>query len=267
MMDEMAAAMQHAPRESAVFLDLDGTIAPIVQRPEDVKILPAIRDLLPELRETFGLVAFISGRARQSLRDVVQLEGVAYSGNHGIEVELETGEVLPAAVAPERLSELDAFARRWSSPALERLGIWLEHKGSTLTFHYRTSQTPQAAQRYLQDLILPGATARGLMAEPGRRSLEVHPAAAIHKGSAADALLDARPQIRQVISFGDDRTDTEVWGALASRLAGGKLARALAVGVISNETPDVVLRTSDVQVQGVEGTERALRMLLAHTDA
>ena len=262
--DGLVAAIAARPATSAVFLDFDGTVAPVIEHPEDVQLLPQIRALLPDLRDRYGLVAFISGRARDDLRALVALEGVAYAGNHGIEVQLADGRILPSRVSDDALKAVHAFAQYWSRQGLASRGVWMEHKGVSLTFHYRTADDPHAALRHLEQSVVPAARAAELVVAAGRMSLEIHPSASVHKGSAADALLDEQPQIRQAISFGDDRTDADVWRALRARVADRRLDRAVAVGVLSQESPTVVRAQSDIHVQGVEGTLQLLGSLTAH---
>ena len=260
----LVAAITATPGVTAVLLDLDGTLAPIIEHPADVRIPDEIRALLPTLRDRYGLVAFISGRARDDLHGIVALDGVAYSGNHGIEVQLDDGRILPSAVGDGALQALKTFARYWSGQGLDAWGVWLEHKGGTLTFHYRTAPDQHAARRHLERSVVPAARAAGLVAETGRMSIEIHPSESVHKGSAADTLLDARPKIRQAISFGDDRTDVDVWRALRARVADGRLDLAIGVGVVSDESPTTVRADSDIQVTGVAGTLGLLRVLAGH---
>ncbi len=262
--DGLVAAIAATPATSAVMLDLDGTLAPIIEHPGDVAIPAEIRVLLPVLRDRYGLVAFISGRARDDLRGIVALDGVAYSGNHGIEVQLDDGRILPTGVSHGALETLKTFARHWSGQGLDTLGVWMEHKGGTLTFHYRTAPDQRAARRHLEQSVVPAARAVDLVAAMGRMSIEIHPSESVHKGSAADTLLDARPAIRRAISLGDDRTDADVWRALRARVVDGRLDLAVGVGVISDESPAAVRAESDIQVPGVEGTLALLRVLAGH---
>jgi trehalose 6-phosphate phosphatase len=249
------------PERSAVLLDLDGTLAPIVEHPEDVRIPAGLRMLLPVLTARYALVGFISGRAIDGLRRIVGLGGVAYSGNHGLEIRLPDGRRLPPPGADEHGAALRAFARRWRSGDLATEGIWLEDKGGTLTFHYRTAPDPARAMQLLHGTVAPTAIEAGLLAEPGRMSLEIHPSAEVTKGTAAGTLLDAVPAVRHAVSVGDDRTDVEVWRALRARVSGGLLITGVCVGVRSDESPAIILEEADLLVPSIAGVEELLALL------
>lgn len=258
------AAVTAAPDELALLLDLDGTLAPIVARPEDVAVLPAAARLLPTVRDHVGLLGFISGRAGSDLRRIVNLEGVAYSGNHGLELVLPDGAVVPAG-DPGSAGAVRRFAAAWGErPELRVLGIWLEDKGATLTFHFRTADDPAAAAAFLDREVRPAAEAVGLIAASGRMSLEIHPTAETTKGTAVSSLLDRAPEIRRAVSIGDDTSDVSVWDELRARVATGRLADALAIGVASRESPPEVLTGADGLVDGPAGVVEAIEVIAAH---
>src|SRR3954454_14846358 len=76
------------PARSAILTDVDGTLAPIVERPEQAEVPPRAIELLAGLSERFGLVGCISGRQALEARRLVGLEGIAYAGTHGLELLL-----------------------------------------------------------------------------------------------------------------------------------------------------------------------------------
>src|SRR5919198_249893 len=77
-----------APRRSAVLTDVDGTLAPIVERPEMAAVPEATQAALARLRDRFAVVGCISGRRAPEVRELVGVEGIAYAGNHGLELLL-----------------------------------------------------------------------------------------------------------------------------------------------------------------------------------
>jgi len=255
------AALTADPAALALLLDLDGTLAPIIPDPDSVAIPPGIRTSLTQLVAGIGLVAFISGRSLSDLRRIVGMTGVVYSGNHGTEIVDRDGMPIDAGLGdPEPLR---AFASHWGRADLGDRGIWLEDKGRTLTFHYRNAADPEAARAYLDETAAPDGRRAGLRVEPGRMSLEVHPAGDSSKGTAVRAILDRESAIRSAISVGDDRTDVTVWHMLDTLRAEGRLAGSLSVGVLSAETPPIVSESADTLIEGVAGTERFLAALVA----
>src|SRR5580704_7142136 len=92
------------PARSAVLLDIDGTLAPIVRHAADAHVPEATRSLLIEISRRYGLVACVSGRPATTARQIVAIGTIAYIGNHG-------GEILrPRATRPE----VDPELAQWS---------------------------------------------------------------------------------------------------------------------------------------------------------
>ena len=87
-MEELLAPLRRDPGSAAILLDVDGTLAPIVDRPDDAEVPAETRDLLAELARRYALVAAVSGRPALEARRIVGLEEIAYSGNHGFELLL-----------------------------------------------------------------------------------------------------------------------------------------------------------------------------------
>ena len=80
------------PGQAALFLDVDGVLAPIVPRPEDARVPEETRAELRRLNERYALVACISGRAGADAQRIVGIPELVYVGNHGLELEDEAAE-------------------------------------------------------------------------------------------------------------------------------------------------------------------------------
>lgn len=255
------------PGRAALLLDVDGTLAPIVASPGDVEILPSIRALLPQLRDRFGLVGFISGRGLTELEQIVRLDGCAYAGNHGMEIHPRGGRPGVAAAAVPYLPQIAAFARTQQVGALDGAGIWIENKGATLTFHYRTAPDVERARAMIDSVIAPAARAAGLVPTSGRMSLEIRPPVALDKGTAARAILAGTP-CEAALAIGDDHTDVHTWDALRAMVREGSLERAIAVAVANPEAPTEVMAAADLAVGGPSEVAELLRLLVdGHADA
>src|SRR5919199_935779 len=94
------------PQHSAVLLDVDGVLAPIVQHADDAHMPETTRRPLIEVARRYGTVACVSGRRASDARRIVSLGSIAYLGSHGSEV------LLPGSTSPELDPELQGWARR-----------------------------------------------------------------------------------------------------------------------------------------------------------
>jgi trehalose 6-phosphate phosphatase len=230
------ARLAAEPDRAAVILDVDGTLAPIVDRPADARVPPTTQRELERLRGRYALIACVSGRSGADARRLVGVDGIEYVGSHGLELEPE------AAEWRERLVE---FARAVDWP--------VEDKGVTLSFHWRTAEDQEAAEALLAG-VATRARAKGIDARFGRKVLELRPPVHADKGTAVATLL-ARHGLRRAVYVGDDTTDVDAFHALRD------LELGVAVGVRSPELPLVVEQAADLLVDGPAGVVDLLRAL------
>lgn len=251
--------LRDAPEISAVLCDVDGTLAPIVVRPEDADLVPGAREALVALAARVRLVGFVSGRALHDAIDLVGLPGYAYAGNHGMEICHPGGSPALAPGVERHLPAIARFAHRWPAERVARGGVRLEDKGATLSYHARGAPDGAAAARLLDELA-DDARAQGLVPKAGREVMEVRPGLRVDKGTAVRALL-ARAGARRAVYFGDDRTDVDAWRALRELRDEGVLDAAVAVAVASGEVSAEVHSGADHVVDGPEVLVPALRYL------
>ncbi len=230
------ARLAAEPSLAAVILDVDGTLAPIVDRPEDAQVPEAARSELDRLRRRYALVAAVSGRAGEEVDRLVGVDGIASVGSHGLELAPE------ARAWRDRLLD---FAARVDWPA--------EDKGVTLSFHYRTAADPEGA-RALLERVAEAARREGIDARFGRKVLELRPPVAADKGTAVRHLL-AKQGLRRALYAGDDTTDVDAFHAVH------ELELGVAVGVRSPELPVAVEEAADLLVDGTDGVLQLLRAL------
>jgi trehalose 6-phosphate phosphatase len=247
-------------RQTALLFDLDGTVAPIRPRPEEVGLSPAMRAAIGALPARAGFVAFVSGRALADLERIVAMPGCAFAGNHGMEIRGADGVVEVAESVRPHLDAVAAFARKVDEERLASAGTWLEDKGVTLSFHYRTAPDQLVARNFLDDEIAPRAEAAGLRVTHGRKVMEVRPPVEVNKGTAVRQLVSRSGCVRAVY-FGDDVTDVDAWTALRELAGAGVLEAAAAVAVVGHETSDAVRHQADVTVNGVEEALDLVRWL------
>jgi trehalose 6-phosphate phosphatase len=254
--EELLAPLRAEPAKTAILTDFDGTLAPIVERAEDAALLPGARQVLERLVERYGLVGAVSGRRAAEVRGLIDVPGLYFAGNHGLEVLLPGDEEPrpdPSVAGREREAAefLDAFA---SGPAteggdgarLEQVGLRLEDKGPIQAIHWRGAPDEAAAEALARE-IAASAERAGLEARWGRKVLEVRPVGGGGKDAAVSALLAAGDFDRAVYA-GDDRTDVDAFRRLAELREAGALTAAVRVGVLSHEGPAEIEAQSDVTV-------------------
>jgi len=221
------ALLEHvtaAPEEAAIFLDFDGVLAPIVDRPEDAYPPAETRAELARLAGRYALVAVVSGRAGDDVRSRVDVDGLVYVGSHGL--------------------ELDPQADRWRRRIADFAGAapWapsqIELKGLSVAFHYRDRDDEQAAVRELEELA-EAAREDGLVARFGRKVLEVLPPVGSNKGTAVRHLLDSAGLGRALVA-GDDITDLDAFLAVA------ELEHRIRVAVLADESPSLLADNAEL---------------------
>jgi trehalose 6-phosphate phosphatase len=236
MADDPLELLASEPARAAVLLDVDGTLAPIAERPEDALVPTETRAELVRLTGRYALVACVSGRPAAEVETMLGVPGVEIVGEHGLELE-------PLAVA--WAGRMQEFARGVDWPS--------ERKRLSLSFHFRRADDEAAARAYLTR-VADEAAAAGLVPRWGRMVLEVRPPVDAHKGTAVRALV-ARTGVRRALYAGDDRTDLDAFDGLEG------LELGLRVAVASPEAPAELLAAADLVVEGTAGVVELLRRL------
>lgn len=240
------------PALTAVMSDLDGTLAPIVARPELVEVPDRARQALARIATRFALCAVVTGRRPEEAREIVGLPEIAYAGNHGFEL-LEPGAERstpsPALAGVEGV--VADFVRELAADGeLEAAGLRVEDKGPIYALHWRGADDEPRAEREAARLAS-AARARGLHTHAGRKVLELRPAVAIDKGVAIEGLL-ARSGASVAMYAGDDRTDLDGFRKLGELCDAGALDAILRIGVRSPEGPAELAEAADFTVDGTE---------------
>jgi trehalose 6-phosphate phosphatase len=227
--------------------DVDGTISPIVERPEQAHVLRTAREALARLTHTLALVAVVSGRTVADARKLVDVDGLTYVGNHGLEILSERGpQLVPEARpwVPRLAAVLQDVARMHTIP-----GVLVENKGATASLHYRMAPDPYQARRELLAILARCAITSGLRIEEGRMVINLLPPLTVTKGSAVSWLVREH-RLERLVYLGDDITDAHAFKALAVLRQRG--VRALGIGVVAPETPPSVRQLADTCVSSVQ---------------
>jgi trehalose 6-phosphate phosphatase len=249
------------PTRSAVLLDIDGTLAPIVRHAADAHVPEATRSLLIEIARRYRVVGCVSGRRASTARQIVAIGTIAYVGNHG-------GELLrPRATSPEVDPELAAwtarvreFAERIYTGEHQRLRVRSEDKEAIAAFHWRGAPDEAAAEHAVAE-IAKRAEQEGFVVHWGRKVLEVRPPVVLDKGLGIATLLRSS-DVDAAVYVGDDTTDLDAFRGLRSLVESGALASALCVAVSSDEAPPGLAQEADLTVDGPSGVRELLEALL-----
>jgi trehalose-phosphatase len=227
-----------------VALDVDGTIAPIVPRPEDAAVPPETRRVLASLAARPAVqLAVVSGRSAADAARIVALDGLWVIGNHGAETVAPDGAVrVDPLVAP--FAPAIAAAVRALAPAADAVpGARLEDKRWTLTLHYRRV-ADAAAVGALERATSDAARAFGLSMHRGKQVFELRPPVRVDKGTALLRLaraLGADVPGAALLFAGDDLTDEDAFVALRA-----ELPNALTIKVVGEEAGEGGARGADV---------------------
>jgi trehalose 6-phosphate phosphatase len=186
-----------ARAEALVAFDFDGTLAPIVSRPELAVMRPRTRKLLVAVSRHYPCLV-LSGRSRADLGRLLRGVGLAgMVGNHGGEPQ--------SGRSPGR-----SAADRWGNELERRLvglGVQVERKGGSVAVHYRRAPRKRAAR--LAILGVAGSI-RGARLMRGKQVVDVLPLKSPGKGVALQRAA-ARLGCSRVLYVGDDRTDEDVF--------------------------------------------------------
>jgi trehalose 6-phosphate phosphatase len=253
---EQLAPLRANPDRSAVLLDVDGTLAPIVRHADDATVPEAVRGLLIQVAKRYGVVACVTGRRAADARRIVSIGSIAYVGAHGGEL-LRPGSVQPEVdrALEEWTRRVQEFAREADTAELSRLRVRIEDKSSIIAFHWRGAPDEDAARGAVEELAN-RAEAVGLSTHWARKVLEVRPPVGMDKGIGIRRLL-REEDVDAALYAGDDATDLDAFAALSEMAEQDRLDTVVLVGIASDEAPPEVVERADIVLDG-PGEVRAL---------
>lgn len=233
------------PDRSGILLDFDGTLAPIVRRPEDARPVAGADQVLGGLVERFALVAVISGRPAREVRERLDVPGLRIEGLYGLEGRSGSAS---APVSSEVVREVEAELAGID-------GARLEDKGLSVAAHVRETADPDDATRRLRPLLEAIAGRHGMRVVDGKRVLELVPAGRPLKDAAVHRLLEGA-SLDAALYAGDDTADLDAFAALEDEV--GVCVR---VAVRGPETPDALAAAAEIVVEGPAELLHLLREL------
>ena len=210
--------------EVALFLDYDGTLTPLRERPEQARLSGQARGLLRDLARRPGIwVALVSGRALSDVKRMAGVRRLCYVGNHGLQVE-GSGIRYTLRQAAASRPVMREIARRLRRELAMIPGAWVEDKNLTLAVHFRQVEPGEKilVRNLFHAILRPYLEKGKVRVTAGKEVLEVRPPIRWTKGTMVRWLLARRIGLRPEgkilpIYVGDDLTDEDAFSALDRR--------------------------------------------------
>ncbi|MDP8970054.1 MAG: trehalose-phosphatase [Actinomycetota bacterium] len=242
--DELVERLTAEPESSGLFLDFDGTLAPIVEDPTLSEMPDELAPVLADLADSLRLLAVVSGRPADFLADRAAIPGARLLGLYGLQ-EWTDGSIRPRPEAEQWQGAVDTALDRVETALEGEEGIRVEDKGLSVAVHWRNAEDRQRAERKVERLIGSIADDTGLAREPGKLVSELRPPVDWDKGTAVRTLADELG-LRTVVYVGDDRGDLAAFEAVRER-------DGVAVAVDhGEETPAELVDAADVVLDGTD---------------
>jgi trehalose 6-phosphate phosphatase len=264
---EALQAILDAPADTLIGLDFDGTLAPIVDDPEQAYADPVAVAALGRLGERVGAVVVITGRpARTAVRlggfdAVAGLGSMVVLGQYGVERWNAAEDTYELPPEPDQIVAIaDDLPGLLDSLGLAEARV--EHKGRALGVHTRTMADPAQAFAELEEPIRALAERHGLEVQPGKNVWEIR-APGVDKGAALRAAV-VETGARQVVFAGDDLGDLPAFEEVQALRQDG--VSGLLVCSASYEE-DALVAISDVILDGTSGVAEWLGALADAIDA
>jgi trehalose 6-phosphate phosphatase len=210
-------------QKPALFLDYDGTLTPIVSRPEEAILSNDMRALLKELS---GLItiAIVTGRDKEDVEILVGIDQLIYAGSHGYIISGPNGLWMQHPDSSKIIEELDLIEKEVSALLQEKtVGAMTDRKLYAIGMHFRNARPRDEATVYeiANNMI---KKYPGFKLGEGKKIVEIKPNLDWHKGKAMLWIMDALGYSQREdiipIFIGDDITDEDAFGVLVDKGAG-----------------------------------------------
>jgi trehalose 6-phosphate phosphatase len=259
MLTQPIARLAARAHLAAMCLDFDGTLAPIVDDPNEARPLPGTVEVLGHLAVRFAVVALLSGRPADYLAKYAAAPGVRYLGLYGLE-EIRDGHVwVDPRLEAARPAVTAAQQDLRDCAAVRDSGAYLEDKQYGVAIHTRRVADAPHWTTPIDEAARQVAERHGLDVVLGRLVWELRPAVCSNKGDAVRRII-SESNARSVVVAGDDLGDLSAFAAAFELKARG--GDVLRVAVDSVEAPRALIEQADVIVDGPPGLLEFLRRLL-----
>ncbi len=207
-----------------LMLDYDGTLVPIRPIPSRATLPPKTKKILLSAAESHQVIlSIISGRSLHKINQMVGIEGIIYSGNHGLEIK--TPYFKFRSPVPARMRKaIQHIAHKMNSVFYTTEGVIVEDKGLTLGIHYRLADPSKVSliKKITGRIVSKEVQKRLVEVHSGKKVMEIRPCVAWDKGKAVLWLIkkykEQYPRKKFVpVYIGDDRTDEAAFSVLKNK--------------------------------------------------
>jgi len=237
--------------------DVDGTISETAPTPQQAEVSPRCRHYLSILSQHLALVAAVSGRPVDEIKNMLKVDGIVCIGNHGLERWTKGHSEFTKGT--EGYPEVIKAVIKELTPLLAIEGIRVDDKGITATIHYRLCREPQSVEKRILKALQNLPLTRRLRIISDRMAIDLLPPVKANKGTATFDLI-REYGLHGGIYLGDDFTDIDAFRAIRSA-SGNSDFQGVAIGITSQEMPENLVAEADFTLNGVNDVERFLRWM------
>ncbi len=209
-------------KKPVFFLDYDGTLTPIVSRPQDAVIDDKMRRLLDKLARKFT-VAVVTGRDMDNVKSLIKLDHLIYAGSHGFRISGPGGLYMEHEKSKEILPDLDKIENELLKLEDHFPGVQIDRKRYAVGLHYRNAP-PGDEQKIIEAFETILARHPGYKKGTGKKIVEIKPDLDWHKGHAVLWILKTLglkdDSSVLPIYIGDDDTDEDAFKVLKDKNVG-----------------------------------------------
>ena len=246
--------------ETVVVTDIDGTISSIESLPHQAVITNNMKGILNNIQNKFKLLAIITGRLLQDALQMINIQGILYIGNHGMEYQ-RNNEIVTDKKALKYIPKIiDIYDELKNEPNMNQPGIILENKNTCISIHYRSTNNPQSVRKNILKTLKNIKTTEDLQIKEGKKIIELRPPIGNDKGNIINKIVE-NYNANKLIYLGDDITDVDAFKEI-SKLNKENKIDGTSILVQSNETHEFVKKNAEYYVNNVEDVEKFFKWIL-----
>lgn len=249
--------LRACPSKTAILSDIDGTLHPIVERPDQIHFDKLVPSTLEKLTEKYALVGLITGRSLKSALSFINVHGIVYIGNHGLEIS-KNNKIEHADGVQKYIPSIRTALKLVSQSNLSKTpDIYIEDKDVAVAVHYR--QAPAKVYE-VENTVNKIANDLGLKVIRGRKVYELQPPINIDKGTALIKLIK-QAGVNLVLYMGDDISDIKAFRRLKKLTLPN--FQAITIGIRSTEVSEIEKEESiDYLIDSVDDSIALLHNLV-----